>query len=163
MIFYRRNIYNKLIALRSISIVTGFLCYLSFDANKNNLGYFLAVVLALLSIIVIEDFVVFPDSFQVKKYYFFGFLPIRWNFIKDDKIFLVPDGYGFGKESDPEEFFDSDVGCLFLIFSVFSKQGKITHLKFTIKKQEGKSRFLNQVDIFLSREEHQLINNIISK
>ena len=163
MIFYRRNISGKLIALRGISIVTAILCYLSFDSGYTNLGYFLSVVLVFLSIIVIKDLVVFPDSFRVKKIYFFGFLPIGWRYTKKEKIILHSYASEFEEEDDAGGFsnMETAAGCLFYIYSVFGKQNRITHRKFTIKKEVDKPGFRGEVEIFLSKREYQLIKKII--
>jgi hypothetical protein len=164
MIFYRRNIYGKLIFLRLLSLVTGILCYTSFDAGHTNLGYFLAVVLAFLSIIVIEDLIVFSDSFQVKKFYFLGILPIRRSFNKNEKIVFHSYASGFEEEEDEGEGFshvETAAGCLFYLYSFFGKKNKVTHRKYTIKKVGGKSGFTGMVEIFLSRQEYELIKEII--
>ena len=163
MIFYRRNIYNKLIVLRGLSIVTGILCYLSLDKGIVNLGYFLAVVLVFLSIVVIKNLVVFPDSFQVKKIYFFGVFPVNWNFRKDERVVLHSYTSEFEEEDDADGFshMETTAGCLFYIYAVFGKQNRITHRKFSIKKEISKSGFLGEVEIFLSKEEYQLIKDII--
>ena len=164
MIFYRRNISGKLIALRCISIVTGILCYFSFDTGYTNLGYFLAVVLAFLSIIVIEDIIVFPDSFRVKKFYFFGILPIRHSFNKNEKIVFHSYASGFAEEEDEGEgfsHFETAAGCLFYLYSFFGKKNRVMHRKYTIKKVGGNSGFTGMVEIFLSRQEYELIKEII--
>jgi hypothetical protein len=164
MIFYRRNIYSKLIALRGLSIVTGILCYLSFDAGYTSLGYFLSVVLVFLSIIVIKDIVVFPDSFRVKKVYFFGILPISWSFKKNEKVVLHSYTSGFEEEDDADGFshLETPAGCLFYFYSVFGKKNRVTHRKFTIGKEDGKTGLLGKTEMFLSKQEYQLIKDIIN-
>ncbi len=166
MIFYRRNIYGKLIFLRLLSLVTGILCYVSFDAGHTNFGYFLAVVLVFLSIIVIDDIILFPDSFQVKKFYFFGILPIRHSFNKNEKIVFHSYASGFEEEEDDGDGFvnmETAAGSLFYIFSLFGKKNKVTHRKYTIKKVDGNSGFTGRVEIFLSRQEYELIKEITGK
>jgi len=103
MIFYQRHIGNKLLALRFISIVVGLFCYNSFATNKVNVGYVLVIVLMLLCLIIVEDFIVLSDSFHVKKFYFFGFLPATWTFTKTGRPFLILYSGDFHVEADPSE------------------------------------------------------------
>lgn len=166
MIFYRRNIYGKLIFLRLLSLGTGILCYVSFDAGRTNMGYFLAVALAFLSIIVIEDLIVFPDSFLVKKFYFFGILPISSSFKKNEQVVLHSYTSGFEQEDDQGDGFahmETAAGSLFYIFSLFGKKNRVTHRKYAIKKDDNSSGFTGRVEIFLSKPEYELIKEIITK
>jgi|GEM_PF-6493427 len=158
MIFYQRNISNKLLALRCISIVLGFFCYHSFATNKVNVGYVLAIVLILLCLIIVEDFIVLPGSFQVKKIYFFGFLPVTWTFAKTEQPFLISYSRDFHVEAEPSEntYPETGLGCLLFIYAIFGKKNSITHIKFTIKRNI-KSNVFNRVDIMLSAEEYLLI------
>jgi hypothetical protein len=159
MVFYKRNINNKLFALRFISLVLAISCYWSFDKGKDNPGYVLAVALIVLSLITIEGLVVYAESFQVKKFYFFGLIPINWTFTKEEKAVLVAYGSGFGEEGDLLELGQSEtgVGCLYFLLSAFMKQGNITHIKYTIKPAGSRSNLFKRVDVMLSHEEYQLI------
>lgn len=163
MIFYKRNIYGKLFILRSISFVAGVFCYFSFKDGYTNLGYFLSVVLIFLSIIIIEDLVVYPDWFKVKRFYFLGLLPVKWTFCKADNVVLHSNTSGFEEEDDADGFshFETPAGCLFYIYSLFGKKNRVTHRKFTIKKKAVAPGFRNSVEMFLSKPEYQLINEII--
>ena len=165
MIFYQRNINGKLFALRSFSFVAGILCFFSFNSGYSNLGYFLSVVLVFLCLIVIEDLVVFQDSFQVKKFYFFGTVPIIRSFNINEKIFLHSNTAGYEEEDDGDGFsnFETAAGCLFYIYTVFGKKPRVTHRKFTIKKEVGAPGLGSSAEIFLSKEEYQLIKEIIDR
>jgi hypothetical protein len=158
MVIYKRNIENKLMALRIVSLLLGFLCYYSFDSFNTNLGYFLSVILVLLSIVVIENFKVFPNSFQVKRFYFFGFFPVKWNFMKDE-FDIRSYGSNYGEEGDALELGQAETGagCLFYLFTIFSSKGRITHRKFILRKKGSGLFSLNRVDILLSNEEYELL------
>lgn len=151
MIIYNRNIDKRLFSLRLTFLILAAVCFLAFNFNHDNLGYFVAVVIIMLSIIVVKDIVISVDSFFVSKYYFFGLLKRTWNFNKGDNIKLSSFGSDFGQGG--ELFFPDDtgigIGCLFMIFEAFLPS-KIVMKEFKIEKINSPSK---KVHILLDKYE----------
>ena len=101
----------------------------------------------------------------MKIFYFFGTLPIFRTFCKKEKVILHSNTSGYEEEDNADGFsnFETPAGCLFYIYSVFGKQNKVTHRKFTIKKEAGTPGLGGSVEIFLSKEEYQHIKEIIDR
>ncbi len=78
------------------------------------MGYFIALIFVALSIIVVDDFVVFTDSFQITKYYFFGLIGRSWRFTAEDNIKVSPFGSDFGQDGDIVDMDDTVVGIGYL-------------------------------------------------
>ena len=85
---YKRDTGNRLILLRIYFIVGALVMTHAFTTGIKNLGYFLAVViLACLPITIIRLFID-ENVFEIKKYYFFGLIPVK-STIKRENIVKV--------------------------------------------------------------------------
>lgn len=154
MMIYERFIYKKLLSLRISFFILGAIYFLSFIYHFDNLGYFVAVVFIAISIITIRNFIVFPDSFQISKYYFFGLIKRRWQFHKGENVHISTLGADFGEDADrPDvDIEDIEVGCLFFIFSIFVRP-KVVKKEFTVEKRSETNVVLERVHIFLDKAE----------
>ena len=163
MIIYTRNIDRKLISLRSLFVALCIICLYAFPNNFLNLGYFISILLILLSIVVVKNFIIFTDSFQITKFYFFGLIKRKWQFERGENIQIKSYGSDFGQEGEVPDFGDSEtgVGCLFYIISIFNPP-KITYKEFTIQVL-GKAGALKRVQILLNQEEYNLLETFINK
>jgi hypothetical protein len=123
------------------------------------LGYFVTVAFIMLSVIVVKDIAISVNSFLVSKYYFFGLIKWTWNFNKGNNIKLSSFGSDFGQ--DGESSFHDDtatgLGCLFVIFEVFSHP-KIVMKEFKIEKTDSPSR---RVYILLDKYEFDNLQKLI--
>ena len=130
------------------------ICSLAFIYHYDNLGYFIIVALITISIIVVKDFVVFSNSFEVSKYYFFGFIKRRWKFSKDENIKVSTFGSDFGQDGEIPDYQDieSGLGCLFSIFLIFMPS-KITRKEFKIQAYDETNILSKRADIFLDKSE----------
>ena len=162
MIIYKRNIDKRLLSLRLTFFVFGAICFFAFKYHYDNLGYFIAVALITLSIIVVKDFIVSFDSFSISKYYFFGLIKWRWRFNKEDKIKASSFGSDFGQDGEiPDYDYEaSELGCLFSIFSTFVPP-KITMKKFKVGKFDEFNRPLKSVHILLDKPEFNYLQKFI--
>ena len=154
MIIYKRDIGRKLLSLRILLFILGTVCFLAFHYQYNNLGYFIAVVLILLSIIVVKNFIVFQDSFQISKYYFFGLIRFRWKFNLEEKFKILSLGADFGGEGDVLNTEPDAAGCLLLVLSVFFPSGSgVIKKEFRIERSGKVNTPFSRVHIFLDRVE----------
>ncbi len=165
MVIYKRNIYKKLLSLRIVFfvLITSFL--LSFKYNQSNLGYFTSVVLITLSIIVIKDFIVFEDSFQVSKYYFFGLIKRKWQFNKSDNINVTSSCSEFGQDDNMPNIDDSigsGLGCLFTIFFIF-KPSKIVNRQFNFEQLDETFTHIKSVNVALDNNEFGFVKKYYLK
>ncbi len=80
MIIYKRAIEKRLLSLRVSFIVLSAICALSFIYDYDKVGYLASVLLFTLIFIVVKDFTVSSDSFQISKFYFFGLIKRSWRF-----------------------------------------------------------------------------------
>ena len=153
MIIYRRNISNRLLALRVSFFIATLLCVFAFKYHFENLGYFLSVLLVTSSIIIVNDFVVTDQELNVSKYYMYGFIKINWKYLKNDQIKISSYGSDFGKEGEIPDFQNtSDLGCLFSIFAVFLPY-RITKKSFTLERLGESIQHKRQVQILLNEVE----------
>ncbi|MFT3704158.1 MAG: hypothetical protein QM802_17455 [Agriterribacter sp.] len=164
MIIYKRHIEKRLLALRLSIFILGAICILAFKFQNENLGYFIAVILILFSIIVVKDFEVRPNSLKISKYYFWGLFCRRWEFNKEDNIKVSSLGLDFGQEGDTPDFDDAGagIGCLFSIFSLFAKP-KITMKQFKIDKFDESNIHLKSVRILLNRSEFKYLETFVNQ
>lgn len=162
MKLYQRNIYGKLNFLRFISFAGALICFLSFKDGHTNTGYFLAVMLVFLSLISIKDLIIYNDRFKVKQFCFFGLLPIVRTFEKKDHVKLEGYGSDFGKrDEEGVSDLESPAGCMFYFYAlIFGTKSRITHRKFMIHKKNDSNSF-NKTEMFLSKEEYDLLNDIL--
>ena len=162
MIIYTRKIGHQLLRLRLTFIILLTSCIFAFTNNFLNLGYFLAVVLIGMSIIVNKNIIVFPNNFQIIKYYFFALLKIKWQFEKADHLQLKSYDSDFGAEG---EYYDTDstgtgFGCLFSIFAIFMKS-EIIRKEIRIEKLSTIKKIINSVDIKVDRSEYRLLQDFV--
>lgn len=122
MIFYKRNIESKLFSLRLLFLILATSCFLAFKYHQDNVGYFVSVILIMVSMIVVKDIVIYVDSFLVSKYYFFGLIKSTWNFKKEMTIKLSSFGSDYGENGESPMYDDpaTELGCLFMIIAIFS-------------------------------------------
>ena len=108
-----------------------------------------------MGIIVVKEIIVLSDSFQITKYYFFGFIKRKWKFDKSETIYFKSYGSGFGREGDIPNLDDSasGLGCLFTIFCAFVEPPLITKKEFTIEMINDSNVVIKGVQIFLNEQE----------
>jgi hypothetical protein len=154
MIIYKRYIDKRLWSLRLTFFILGTICFFAFKYYHDNLGYFIAVVLITLSIIVVKDFIVCSHSFSISKYYFFGLIRKTWRFNKGDNVKVSSFGSDFGQDGEITVHDDtvSGLGCLFSIFSIFLPS-KITMKEFKLEKFDEFNSHTKNVYILLNRPE----------
>jgi hypothetical protein len=159
---YNRNISKKLISLQLLLAVLLTGALVSFHYQKSNLGYFLAVSLIFLSLIVLKDFRVTNDAVQVKKYFAFGILPLTWTFNQYEIRYEM---YGSGFDGIPDQTYDDDsgtgLGCLFMIYSMVFP-GKISKVNFTIFNT-AKNGFFKSVNILLNKREYDKLFEFVHR
>jgi hypothetical protein len=153
---------KKLLSLRISFFILGAICFLAFIYHFDNLGYFVAVVFIAISIITIRNFIVFPDSFQVSKYYFFGLIKRRWQFHKGENLHISTLGADFGEDADNPDIGDIEVGCLFFILSIFVRP-KIVKKEFTVEKRSETNVVLERVHIFLDKAAFNYLKPFMSE
>lgn len=163
MIVYRRYARKKLISLRIIFFILVITGLLSCVFQYEKAGYFISVIFASLSIVVIKDLVVSAESLLVSKYYFFGLIRKSWLFGREENIKMSSFGYDFGEESDAPYIADSGSGegCLFEIFAFFSPPN-ITRKEVEIQKIDEFDTHSKKVKIFLNKAEFRYLQNFIS-
>ena len=137
-------------------------CAYAFATGFYNLGYFTAVVLIPLGSIVVTDFIVSADSFQIVKYYFFGAIKRRWQFNKGDRIKLSGFGSGFGHDGDNpiDDQTGTGLGCLYMILLVFWPD-KIKRKEFKIEQTDSCGQPLNKVHIILNSTEFNHLERFV--
>jgi len=162
MIIYRRHINKRLLSLRLSFFFLAAICSLAFIYHYDNLGYFIIVALITISIIVVKDFVVFSNSFEVSKYYFFGFIKRRWKFNQDENIKVSAFGSDFGQDGEIPDFEDieSGLGCLFSILSIFMPP-KITRKEFKVQAYNETNILLKRVHILLDKSEFNYLKTLL--
>ena len=160
MIIYSRDIYKKLFVLRLSFVLLLPLCILSFLYGNSSLGYFVSVALLTLCPIVVKDFVVEESSFYISKYYIFGLIKVTWKFDERHLLKITSFGDAFGSVGDSthEGSGSSELGCLYMILSVFlppvviQKRFKLSQ----IKDQRSIS-----VDIMLNEAEYDMLKRFL--
>jgi hypothetical protein len=165
MIIYERNINKKLFSLRIVFFLLVTSSLLAFQYNHTNLGYFLSVVTITLSIIVIKDFIVFEDSFQICKYYFFGLIKRKWEFNKSSNINVTSYDSEFWQNDDMPNIDDSSgtgLGCLFSIFFIF-KPSKIVNRQFNFELLDETFKHLKSVHVALNNNEFGFVKDYYLK
>ena len=95
MQIYELNIDKKLISLRLFLFLSVTLSTFLFINKDFNLFYIIATILLFCSLIVVVDFKFDLSSFTIVKYYFFGLIPVTWNFQKTEEIFITSMGTTF--------------------------------------------------------------------
>jgi hypothetical protein len=162
MMIYKRYVDKKLLSLRLSFFILVPTCFLAFKYLYNNLGYFIAVTLITISIIVVKEFIVFSDSFQISKYYFFGLIKRNWQFNKAENIRISSFGSDFGEDGDipDNDPTASGIGCLFSIFSVFMPP-KIVKKEFKIEALNKSNNLIKRTNIFLDKCEFNYLLTFI--
>ena len=162
MIIYKRYIDKKLLSIRLTFFILGTICFFAFKSHNDNLGYFIAVALITISIIVVNNVTIFFDSFLISKYYFFGLIKMTWCFKKVDKLKISSFGSDFGQEGEITVHDDtaSGLGCLFSIFSIFLPS-KITMKEIKIERFDEFDNLTKKVYILLDRPEFNFIKTFI--
>ena len=165
MQIYKRNIQKKLFSLRLILIFLVIFGALLF-ANKNyNVLYLIGVFFVFLNLIVVKDFRVSLNSFEIVKYFFFGLIPISWSFEKTDVITIKSDGSIFGSDAEVPDTDQGHTlagilfGCLYPIFV----RPKIGVIEFSIHKIESNGKVSGKVLIFLNANEFRMAEAIAVK
>ena len=74
---YKRDTGNRLILLRVYFIVGALVMTHAFTRGIKNLGYFLAVAILVCLPITITRLFIDKNVFEIKKYYFFGLIPVK--------------------------------------------------------------------------------------
>ena len=162
MMIYKRHINKKLFSLRLTFFILVSICFFAFESHHDNLGYFIAVTIIMLSIIVVKDFNVSLNSFSVIKYYFFGLIKIKWQFYKGEIVKVSSFGSGFGQDGEivVHDETSSELGCLFMIFSIFLPP-KITKKEVKIEKFDEFNSLTKSVHILLDRPEFTYLETFI--
>ena len=165
MQIYKRNIEKKLFSLRLILIFLVIFGALLF-ANKNyNVLYLIGVFFVFLNLIVVKDFRVSLNSFEIVKYFFFGLIPISWSFEKTDNITIKSDGSIFGSDAKVPDTDQGNTlagilfGCLYPIFV----RPKIGVIEFSIHKIESNGKVSGKVLTFLNANEFRMAEAIAVK
>ena len=164
MIIYKRNIGNRLLSLRLSFFILCLICFLAFIYSYDKLGYFIALTLATMRIIVVKGFIIYLDSFQVSKFYFFGLFKRKWHFNKSENIRVLPLGSDFGEDGVAPNVDDggSGLGCLFSIFSMFSPP-TITKKEYKVENLNETNDKINSTRILLDRPELNYLDSFIRR
>ena len=161
MKLYKRNIDKKVLILRLTFLTLTITCFLAFNFHYDNLGYFIAVVFVFLSLIILDNVIVYSDSFLIRKYYFFGLCRRTWYFDKGQKIKISSFGSDFGQDGEIPDYDSSHVvpglGCLFSIISVFLPH-KIVRQEFKVEKLDILDNSIDTAYIVLDRQEFSLLD-----
>ena len=162
MIIYKRDIERRLLSLRLLFLILGTACFFAFKYHYDNLGYFILVVLIFMSIIVVRDFKVYSESFQISKYYLFGLIKRQWQFNKGSKIEITSFDSEFGAEGDPVDLDSTGtgLGCLVSIFSGFMPS-RVTKRRFNIEMFSEANKLLKRVHIVLEKPEYNYLKTFI--
>jgi len=161
MIIYKRNTDKKLLSLRVVFFVLVICCLFTFKYSYSNLGYFLLVIFITLSIIVIKNFMVFENSFQISKYYFFGLVKLKWEFNKSDNINVTSYDSDFGQDDDMPNIDDSTgtgLVCISSIFYIF-KPSKIIYRQFNFELLDQNFTYLKSVNVALDDHEFNFVKD----
>lgn len=162
MIIYKRHIGNKLLCLCLAFFILGITCFFAFQYNNDNLGYFIAVAIITLSIVVVKNFTVFPGSFVISNYYFFGLIKITWRFNKGDSITISSYGSDFGQNGEIPDYDHNyatpGLGCLYSVFLIFFPF-KIIKKNLKIEKIDESNKSLKRVHIFLNKYEFDCLQS----
>lgn len=160
MASYKRNIGKKLFFLRFLFVLALITSIFSAIFNLSNLVYFVMVVSITIGCIVVKDFIVLQDSFEITKYYFFGLIKKRLHFEKNEIITLSSSSLDFGQTDDTgiSDIDDFGIGCLpFLFFLFFPPVTK--ERRFEIKKTSESGVSLGRVRIFLNQYEFNFLRH----
>jgi len=117
---YRRNIKIKLLILRLIFISILSLTTFLFIESENGLAYLGIVLLIFSSLITITGIDIDQKKIQVKRCYFFGFIPVKYE-VLDLKLF---------SKWDENDF---NYGCVGLIFNLFGVYWKFQWMEIIYK------------------------------
>ena len=164
MILYKRDINQKLLCVRISFLILGTGCFFSFTNNVSSLGYLLAFTVFIMSTIVINDLRVLSDSFDISKYYFFGFIKREKRFEKFKTINSRPLGRDFGEYGEfvVEDPSSSGIGCLFsLFFNVLSP--KIVKKEFYIEMLDTDNSVIESAYILLDIKEYAFLKDFLLK
>jgi hypothetical protein len=115
------------------------------------------------SIIVVKDFEVYPESFQISKYYLFGLIKRKWQFNRGDKIEITSFDSEFGAEGDPvdTDITGTGLGCIVSIFSAFMPS-TVIRKGFNIEMFNEEKELLKRVHIVLDKPEYNYLKTFIS-
>ena len=135
MIIYQRELSKKLFLLRLLFFFLIGVAMLAYQFQLLNLFYFLIVGLFMLTIVVPKNFIVTREFIEIKKYYFFGWIPFSWIFKKEIKFTIFPEISSFGMEGEYDvDSSGTELGCLLTIFGFFC-QVKLLNRNFVLSKK----------------------------
>ena len=162
MQIYKRNIDKKLISLRLFLFLSVTLSTFLFINKDFNLFYIIATILLFCSLIVVVDFKFDLSSFTIVKYYFFGLIPVTWNFQKTEEIFITSMGTTFDDLPDLPNHDHSQSGLYILYGCIYPLLGrpKIEKVRFWISKTKKNGKKSSSISIFLTFSEYGMIEEI---
>ena len=156
MLSYRRNTGNRLDLLR-IFFILGTLAAIYFFNKGSNVVYLVAViVLAGLPITITEVFIENHEC-EIRKYYFFGFIPAKRTFYRDKVVKVVP------YEVEYQDIYGSESTESWLdIFLVFVSAPKLIMQRCKIEYIDKEDK-LETIRVDLTNEELKLIQPVESE
>ena len=147
---YKRDTGSRPILIRLYFIVAAGVMIHAFSTGMTNLGYFLAVVLLACLPVTMTSLYIDKDICRIKKYYFFGLIPVKW-IIQRDRIV----GVGYYTADYETDYIPEDNGPWWDIILIFLPP-KITtkHCKIEYFDEQG---ILKKFRIGLTFKEYKLI------
>ena len=162
MEIYKRNVEGKISKLRLLLIASVAIAILLIVNDNIKLLYFVAFLLLIFSLIVVDNFRRTYTSLIIDKYFLFGLIRITWTYDKSERVVIKSEGYRFGDDAEVPVFDsgESIFGLLFsMIYSVFGKP-KIGRIRFSVQKLKPSGLITKPVYIFLDREEYRMAKEI---
>lgn len=150
MEIYTRHITNKLWLFRSFFLILLFICIDSFSKDLSTPGYFSAIILIFAGFIRITGLIVYPDAVKIERYYFFGYIPVRWLSDKNNKksIRLIRQ-YEEIPLTPTETLAD-------LVIPFFPVEAKIQGIQIEFNNPKGKT---TSIQVPISNKEYDLIRS----
>ncbi|MCW3110406.1 MAG: hypothetical protein JWQ09_4912 [Segetibacter sp.] len=164
MIIYQRNFKKRLRSLRILFVTLVCLCFYTFIRHILILEYVSTALFISLSLLVVKDFSFSQDSLQITKFYFFGFIKMKWLFDKTENIKVTSSSPNFGEEFDPPSFNaweTATLGCIASILFTFFPP-RVTHKKFTIESLDNSGKVIRHVQLLINKEEYGLLKTLIT-
>src|SRR5215217_2335209 len=87
---YQRNLTVRLFLLRLLFVSGAASCVYLFNAHLSDYGYILSVLLIFSSLMSLAQLKIQNGNIGLVKYYFFGMIPIKRAFHKNDIISISP-------------------------------------------------------------------------
>lgn len=80
MLLYQRNTRTSLVILRASFFVLAFLSFILIERGQEGFGYLSIIILVATGLIPVTSITVYNNSVIVKRFFFYGFVPLRYEF-----------------------------------------------------------------------------------